>query len=106
MLEEAGAVIAGLGMMVIDWPPHPSHPADHRRVYILNVFVEPKHRRRGLAKRLMSLAETRAREFGVSCAILFDAAGTRTLREPRMGADERDGDPLGVGCSNQDDLPI
>ncbi|MFG3597868.1 hypothetical protein [Bradyrhizobium sp. RDI18] len=28
MLEDAGVVIAGLGMMVIDWPPHPSHPAD------------------------------------------------------------------------------
>ncbi len=31
MLQEAGVAIAGLGMMVIDWPPHPSHPADHRR---------------------------------------------------------------------------
>ncbi|WP_247520551.1 hypothetical protein [Bradyrhizobium sp. 190] len=29
MLEDAGVVIAGLGMMVIDWPPHPSHPTDH-----------------------------------------------------------------------------
>jgi ribosomal protein S18 acetylase RimI-like enzyme len=46
MLEKAGDVIAGLGMMVIDWPPHPSHPADHRRAYILNVFVEPAYRRR------------------------------------------------------------
>jgi GNAT superfamily N-acetyltransferase len=55
MLEDAGVVIAGLGMMVIDWPPHPSHPADHRRAYILNVFVEPEHRREGLAKRLMAL---------------------------------------------------
>jgi hypothetical protein len=26
MLEDAGRVVAGLGMMVIDWPPHPSHP--------------------------------------------------------------------------------
>ena len=65
MLEDAG-----LGMMVIDWPPHPSHPADHRRAYILNVFVEPEHRRKGLAKRLMALAEARARELGVCHAIL------------------------------------
>ena len=28
-------MIAGLGMIVIDSPPHPSHPADHRRAYIL-----------------------------------------------------------------------
>jgi GNAT superfamily N-acetyltransferase len=81
MLEEAGAVIAGLGMMVIDWPPHPSHPADHRRAYILNVFVEPKHRRRGLAKRLMALAETRARELGVSYAILHSTRQGRALYE-------------------------
>jgi ribosomal protein S18 acetylase RimI-like enzyme len=81
MLEEAGAVIAGLGMMVIDWPPHPSHPADHRRAYILNVFVEPEHRRRGLARRLMVLAEARGRELGVSYAILHSTRQGRALYE-------------------------
>jgi ribosomal protein S18 acetylase RimI-like enzyme len=48
MLEHTSVVIAGLGMMIIDWPPHPSHPADHRRAYILNLFVEPEHRRKGI----------------------------------------------------------
>jgi GNAT superfamily N-acetyltransferase len=81
MLEDAGVVIAGLGMMVIDWPPHPSHPADHRRAYILNVFVEPEHRRKGLAKRLMALAEARARELGVRYAILHSTRQGRPLYE-------------------------
>ena len=36
--------VAGLGMMVIDWPPHPAHPLQSRRGYILNVFVEPSCR--------------------------------------------------------------
>ena len=81
MLEEADVVIAGLGMMIIDWPPHPSHPADHRRAYILNVFVEPGHRRRGLAKRLMALAEQRARELGVGYAILHSTRQGRPLYE-------------------------
>jgi GNAT superfamily N-acetyltransferase len=81
MLEEAGVVIAGLGMMVIDWPPHPSHPADHRRAYILNVFVGPEHWRRGLARRLMALAETRARELGVGYAILHSTRQGRALYE-------------------------
>jgi GNAT superfamily N-acetyltransferase len=81
MLEEAGAVIAGLGMMVIDWPPHPSHPADHRRAYILNVFVEPAHRRKGLARRLMNLAEERGRELGVCYAILHSTRQGRALYE-------------------------
>ncbi len=100
MLEDAGVVVAGLGMMVIDWPPHPSHPADHRRAYILNVFVEPEHRRKGLAKRLMVLAEERARELGVRYAILHSTRGEAALRRPRLGADERDGDPLGIGESS------
>jgi len=81
MLEEADVVIAGLGMMIIDWPPHPSHPADHRRAYILNVFVEPGHRRRGLAKRLMALAEDKARELGVGYAILHSTRQGRPLYE-------------------------
>jgi GNAT superfamily N-acetyltransferase len=81
MLEDAGVVIAGLGMMVIDWPPHPSHPADHRRAYILNVFVEPGHRRKGLAKRLMALAEARARELGICYAILHSTRQGRPLYE-------------------------
>ena len=81
MLEDAGVVIAGLGMMVIDWPPHPSHPADHRRAYILNVFVEPEHRRRGLAKQLMALAEERAHELGVCYAILHSTRQGRQLYE-------------------------
>jgi GNAT superfamily N-acetyltransferase len=107
MLEDAGVVIAGLGMMVIDWPPHPSHPADHRRAYILNVFVEPEHRRKGLAKRLMALAEDKgplARR--LLCDPSFDTAGAVALRKPRVGVDERDGDPLGVGEMAGDSEPI
>jgi GNAT superfamily N-acetyltransferase len=84
MLEEAGVVIAGLGMMIIDWPPHPSHPTDHRRAYILNVFVEPEHRGKGLATQLMALAEARARELGVGYAILHSTKQGRPLYE-RLG---------------------
>ena len=103
MLEDAAVVIAGIGMMVIDWPPHPSHPADHRRAYILNVFfVEPEHRRKGLAKRLLALAEERARELSRLCDPSCDPSREAALRRPRLGADERDGHPLGVGDDLQD----
>jgi GNAT superfamily N-acetyltransferase len=81
MLEEAGQVVAGLGMMVIDWPPHPSHPTDDRRAYILNVFVEPEHRRKGLAKQLMALAEEKARQLGLRYAILHSTRQGRPLYE-------------------------
>jgi GNAT superfamily N-acetyltransferase len=81
MLEEAGQVVAGLGMMVIDWPPHPSHPNDDRRAYILNVFVEPEHRRKGLAKQLMALAEDKGRQLDLRYAILHSTRQGRPLYE-------------------------
>jgi GNAT superfamily N-acetyltransferase len=54
--EEDVTAIAGLGMMIIEWSPHPSHPTLDRRGYILNLFVEPAHRRARLASRLMGMA--------------------------------------------------
>ena len=56
-LMHGRTVAAGIGLMLIDWPPHPAHPTQDRRGYVLNVYVDPAHRRRGLAKRLMALGE-------------------------------------------------
>jgi GNAT superfamily N-acetyltransferase len=54
--ESAGEPVAGLGMMMLDWPPHPNHPTQAERGYVLNVYVEPEHRGRGVAGALMALA--------------------------------------------------
>ena len=62
--------VADIGLMVIDWPPHPLHPVDDRRGYILNMFVAPTHRRRGLGRQLMALADERFRELGVRLIVL------------------------------------
>ena len=70
ILEDGGESIAGIGLMVIDWPPHPNHPTEARRGYILNVFVEPAHRGQGLARRLMDLAEAEVARRGVSFLVL------------------------------------
>ena len=59
IIEDQQRPIAGVGMMVIDWPPHPSHMTQDCRGYILNMFVEPGHRRRGLGKRLWNSSERR-----------------------------------------------
>src|SRR6185437_16783871 len=59
--QAGGAPVAGLGMLVIDWAPHPNHPAQDRRGYILNVWVEPGHRGQGLAGRLMRTAADEGR---------------------------------------------
>jgi len=52
--EENGMAAGGVGLMVVDWPPHPEHPSEDKRGYVLNLFVEPAHRRRGLASLLMA----------------------------------------------------
>ena len=62
--------IASAGMLLLDWPPHPRDPAGETRAYLLNVFVEPDCRRRGLARALLEicLAEARRRAVRVvSC---------------------------------------
>jgi ribosomal protein S18 acetylase RimI-like enzyme len=79
LLCEAGEAVAGIGLMLIDWPPHPSHPVSDRRGYVLNVFVEPAYRRRGLARDLMQLAETEFAKRGVQYAILHATEAGRDL---------------------------
>ena len=71
--------VAGLGMMEIDWPPHPNHPADARRGYILNVYVEPPFRRRGIARTLMVMAREEALRRGLSYLILHATAEGQAL---------------------------
>lgn len=69
-LMDAEQPVAAVGLMSIDWPPHPSHPTLDQRGYVLNVFVEPSHRRRGLASALMKLAEAEFAQRGMGFAIL------------------------------------
>jgi GNAT superfamily N-acetyltransferase len=76
---QAGQPVGGLGMMVIDWPPHPSHPTQGARGYILNVFVEPEHRGQGVAKALMALAMAEGRRRGLQYMILHATAQGRPM---------------------------
>ncbi|MEH2518608.1 ribosomal protein S18 acetylase RimI-like enzyme [Bradyrhizobium sp. AZCC 1610] len=84
IVEDAGASVAGIGLMVINWPPHPSHPLEDKRGYVLNVFTEPSHRRRGLGSMLMELGEAELRKRGVSFCILHATRMGKPLYE-RMG---------------------
>jgi ribosomal protein S18 acetylase RimI-like enzyme len=64
---DEGRPIASIGMMILDWPPHPLDPGGETRAYLLNVFVDPAYRRRGLARTLVELcvAEARCRNIRV-----------------------------------------
>lgn len=79
--EAAGAPVGGLGFMEIDWPPHPLHPLQDRRGYILNVFVEPAHRGRGVAGALMRRATEEGRRRGLELMILHATAMGRPMYE-------------------------
>jgi ribosomal protein S18 acetylase RimI-like enzyme len=79
VISDAHQAIAGIGLMLIDWPPHPSHPVSDRRGYVLNVYVEPVFRRCGLARELMRLAEAEFAKRGVQFAILHATDAGRDL---------------------------
>lgn len=79
IVEENGAVIAGIGMMLLDWPPHALHPESSQRGYILNLFVEPEHRAKGIATTLTKLAESDLQARGMTYAILHASTKGRAL---------------------------
>lgn len=66
--------VAGIGLMNLEWPPHPSHPTMGERGYVLNVYVNPSHRRRGLAAGLVQLAEAEFTRRGLQFAVLHATA--------------------------------
>jgi GNAT superfamily N-acetyltransferase len=70
IVEDDGNPVAGIGLMLIDWPPHPSHPNQDKRGYVLNVFVEQDYRRRGLGKFLMDAGDAELARRGVVFSVL------------------------------------
>jgi GNAT superfamily N-acetyltransferase len=64
-----GEVAAGGGITVIAWPPGPHYPGD-RLAFVYNMYTEPAHRRRGLARRLMDAIHTWCRGNGVTSVAL------------------------------------
>ena len=92
MAEDAGAVVGGIGLIVLDFPPHFLHPGSGERGYILNVYVEPAHRGQGLAKELVLRGEEEFRRRGVVFEVLHASAMGRPVYEslgwmamPEMG---------------------
>lgn len=73
--------VAGIGITLVDWAPHPRHPETSERGYISNLYVEPAFRRRGLAKDLMEMAETSMRKKGIKLAALHASDAGRALYE-------------------------
>src|SRR5690349_5485758 len=74
------SVVAGLGLWLMDWPPHMIGPGS-RRGNILNVYTEREHRRRGIARRLMKVALEWCHENRIGAVILHASDDGRALYE-------------------------
>ena len=59
--------VGSAGLLILDWAPHFLDLRCDQRGYILNVFVEPEYRGRGIAKALTveCMAEAKRRGIGV-----------------------------------------
>lgn len=71
-------VVAGCGVTRLDLPPN-MHTAVARRGYVLNMYVEPGHRRRGLARSLVTQAIEVCRSAGVDLVSLHASGAGRPL---------------------------
>ncbi|WP_281932260.1 GNAT family N-acetyltransferase [Roseibium album] len=81
IVEDDGKPIAGIGLMELSWPPHPLHQDDGRRGYVLNMFVERSHRKRGIAKLLLDLADQEFSQRKLKYAILHSTSAGRPVYE-------------------------
>jgi len=64
-----GAIAAGGGISILPWPPGPSYMGD-RIAIVYNLYTEPAHRRRGLARRLMTTIHDWSAEQGITSVAL------------------------------------
>jgi GNAT superfamily N-acetyltransferase len=76
-VAEDGAIAAGAGLWLMDWPPHMIGPGS--RGNILNVYTEPGYRRQGLARRLTETAIDWCRAYGIGTVILHASEEGREL---------------------------
>ncbi len=77
-VADDGAVAAGAGLWLMDWPPH-MVGAGSRRGNILNVYTEREFRRHGLARRLTETAMEWCRANGVHTVILHASEEGRAI---------------------------
>ncbi|MBV9771973.1 MAG: GNAT family N-acetyltransferase [Bryobacterales bacterium] len=78
--EANGPIAAGLGLWLMDWPPHVVGPGRWRG-NIVNVYARPENRRIGLARRLMHEALGWCRVNQVGAVILHSSEEGRSLYE-------------------------
>lgn len=80
LTSDGDKVIAGAGLMIMDWPPHPLDPGSHRG-YLLNVYVNPDYRRKKLGSLLVERALAEARQRNIRVVSLHSTEAGRPMYE-------------------------
>ena len=75
-----GEVVGGGGITIIPWPPGPRYAGD-RLAFVYNVYIEPAHRRRGLARLIMEAIHVWCREEGIGSMALNASRDGKPLYE-------------------------
>jgi GNAT superfamily N-acetyltransferase len=76
---DAGEIAAGAAITLLRWPPGPSPLRTERIAFVYNVYTEPPHRHRGLARRLMETVHTWCADHGVGAVALNAAPAAQHL---------------------------
>ena len=80
LVQEDEAVVGGAGMWLMDFPPHFLDPVP-LRAYLLNFYVAPAARGRGLAETLLKTAVDEARKRGIRVVSLHASRMGRPIYE-------------------------
>lgn len=78
---DCGLPVASIGLFLLEWPPHALDPTGNERAYILNLFVEPGYRHRGLARALIQLCLAEAARRRIAVTSLHASDEGRPLYE-------------------------
>jgi len=76
----ADGIVAGGGLITLDFQANPQDP-EPRRTWIVNMYTEPAHRRRGLARTLMETMLDWCRTSGMRSVSLHASDHGRALYE-------------------------
>jgi GNAT superfamily N-acetyltransferase len=94
LVERADQIVAGGGIVLLRHHASPRDPFERRPV-VVNMFTEPEHRRRGLARRLMAVMIEWSRSEGFSSLHVHTSRAGRALYES-----------LGFAPTNEMRLPL
>ena len=78
--EIDGKIIAGGGIVIAAWPGSPLNLSP-RRAWILNIYVDPEHRRRGLARAITEALIDWCKQNGFQSVSLHASEYGRALYE-------------------------